>query len=1166
MQSIETKKRKNPDNDELAAQRQKLNVLGEYITVNNDDKKAPAFFNRVIEELGVATPFSNIAFIVVCHIVPTLPFYLEGLKKIGRIATIIRKTNHDERIVNYLRKFPEEFPQAEILRDDIQANPDAALESLQPYIQKTEKIIIIDIGGYFAPCVELFANHPWWSEKLIGVVEDTENGHQDYEKILPNLTKPIYSVARCPLKETEDYNVGKSIYRATDTILRKDAHTYPERLEIVLIIGYGKIGRSIAEHCRKVGLKRIYVAEINEMLKQNASSKHFSVCDLADILPHADMIFCATGNKCLTGEMWSRLKSNVFIASVTSADKELDLEYLVQSFQKTTTGHIDQYRKDDKQVNLLFGGNAVNFVDGAVNGPYIYSVQAALITASIRLIQDAANTPLNTMNELPNTTCQVIAKVWNETFEESIRRNELEPISVTSNEIQKTKIFNVPEPSAHFVGRRKIIETMRARLTPRTDQPPMRLKVTGMGGIGKTELSLKLAWQIRDESDNVIFIQAEDKTAVSKQIIEIAKKHQIQIDEEDLMVSFYHQLASKGSTLIIFDNVDLLEDVEPYLPSTMMGYTANNFNVLVTSRNQRSWLRFADIHIDVAEESMQVDAIEYIQHRVECSDESSRSLAETLQFFPLAITQAVSYILQNAVTVQEYTEMYREQAARLQLLRHAADDVEQKHKNTVLLTWRISINQLSKSSHDLLQSIAYLSPDEIFIEFFKYVQTYKDDVQDLLRYSLISIVNREPYSFKIHRLLQEVIRDSIENPDDILRLAVAQLNQGVYYDRENLTPVVQRAPHIECLLNFIQSRNCGTNDFAALCYTIGLYYLDHLYDHEKAYALLKYAKQILISLEQEVPVKYVRQFAKACMRLEKTDEAAAIYEQPEALLASLETEYERHTFKIDKALYLKSIKRYGEAETLINGVLEAAADNNIRARCHSYLAGSCIARLYARKKLLATMHAELAGMPSWRNDRPAKVKRIEEQEKILSTLLGESIDHLTSALSFNTEENESKQIISSKLSIIRLFIEFEVKERQLIESIVLLACSLYENDLQTLNRPTHSSLLNRCAITVAQFLSKQNPTFERMQKAQWIREVLAGELQSVEQEQGTESEQYKKLHLALKTKQAGLLQFFAPVSAQVSPVSTQASPDSVDQSNQPGRVKPSMGRSFSAGL
>ncbi len=101
------------------------------------------------------------------------------------------------------------------------------------------QVIILDIGGYFAESLPtLFSLVP---HKLAGVVEDTENGHQKYLKALSDnhLHIPVWSVARSALKRTEDYNVGKSLVRAADSILRSDLMQRLEDNQCIGVIGFG---------------------------------------------------------------------------------------------------------------------------------------------------------------------------------------------------------------------------------------------------------------------------------------------------------------------------------------------------------------------------------------------------------------------------------------------------------------------------------------------------------------------------------------------------------------------------------------------------------------------------------------------------------------------------------------------------------------------------------------------------------------------------------------------------------------------------------------------------------------------------------------------------------------------------------------------------------------
>ncbi|MGI8815672.1 MAG: isochorismatase family protein [Pseudonocardia sp.] len=60
-----------------------------------------------------------------------------------------------------------------------------------------QSVVLLDVGGYFAPSLAHVCTQ--FSGRIVGVVEDTENGHQRYEA-LGKLPCPVFSVARSPLE------------------------------------------------------------------------------------------------------------------------------------------------------------------------------------------------------------------------------------------------------------------------------------------------------------------------------------------------------------------------------------------------------------------------------------------------------------------------------------------------------------------------------------------------------------------------------------------------------------------------------------------------------------------------------------------------------------------------------------------------------------------------------------------------------------------------------------------------------------------------------------------------------------------------------------------------------------------------------------------------------
>ena len=262
--------------------------------VSSDDKKAEAFFAAVINDLGISSR-QDVNIIVVNHIVPTLPFFLKGLEYLAKVVAVIPKgSTIDSNVMNVLKDL---YNIKNITREQLKEGENI-IELIDPYVKNGSKCVIVDVGGYFASCIDKLKSKEYIRDGILGIVEDTENGHQKYERVQLDSPWPITSVARCELKKAEDFNVGKSIFRATDTILREDAHTVIERMQVG-VIGFGKIGQSIAFHLQRNYVSTVRIFDSNPVAQMHAASLAFDVAEREQLLRKSDLIFCATGNKAL---------------------------------------------------------------------------------------------------------------------------------------------------------------------------------------------------------------------------------------------------------------------------------------------------------------------------------------------------------------------------------------------------------------------------------------------------------------------------------------------------------------------------------------------------------------------------------------------------------------------------------------------------------------------------------------------------------------------------------------------------------------------------------------------------------------------------------------------------------------------------------------------------
>lgn len=331
---------------------------------------ARQFFDAVCRDM----PRFDGRFVLIAHVLPSLPPFMEAVESVGDIACVIPKPKSVDPSV--LRWVGVRADVVSLHRNDFR-NSDLIARELGP-ILGSRRFIVLDIGGYFAHCINDL--HTAMPGQCVGVVEDTENGHRRYEA--EALEVPCISVARSPLKRPEDRRVGQAIVFSSEAILRSVGVTLPG--QTALVIGYGKIGQSIASelHARHV---QVLVADRDPRQAVIAGSDGFTPIDKLRGLASASLIYCATGNHAIVGEEWDAVARDSFVVSVTSADDEFDLSYLAKYEMMKWAGDITVYACHGHRFFLLADGNAVNFARSAEVRPFVHLVQAGLIAAANRL-------------------------------------------------------------------------------------------------------------------------------------------------------------------------------------------------------------------------------------------------------------------------------------------------------------------------------------------------------------------------------------------------------------------------------------------------------------------------------------------------------------------------------------------------------------------------------------------------------------------------------------------------------------------------------------------------------------------------------------------------------------------------------------------------------------
>jgi hypothetical protein len=333
-------------------------------------------------------------------------------------------------------------------------------------------------------------------------------------------------------------------------------------------------------------------------------------------------------------------------------------------------------------------------------------------------------------------------------------------------------VWNVQARNASFTGRSEILEKLRDQLASSSQAVVLPLALHGLGGVGKTQVALEYAWRYMADYDVVWWVSAEQRELITPTLADLATRLGIRVgDSVTEAAQAAREMLRRGTPyrhwLLIFDNADAPDDLEPFLPG-------GPGHVLITSRNP-VWSRVAEpVEIDVFSRD---ESVEHLQRRVPgLSDENARIVAEKLGDLPLAIEQAGAWLAETGTPPASYVQELDSQLTSVLELSQPTD-----YPVPVAATWRLSFNRLreqSEAAARLLELCAFFAPEPISLQLMYSDEMVRslvplDDrlkerivlgqlIRQISRFALAR-VDQGSNSITVHRLVQAVIRSSLES-------------------------------------------------------------------------------------------------------------------------------------------------------------------------------------------------------------------------------------------------------------------------------------------------------------------------------------------------------------------------------------------------------------------
>ena len=336
-------------------------------------------------------------------------------------------------------------------------------------------------------------------------------------------------------------------------------------------------------------------------------------------------------------------------------------------------------------------------------------------------------------------------------------------------------VWNVPfHPNPFFTGRDLLLAELLASLTA-PEVTGRRVALTGLGGVGKSQLVVEYAYRRRADFDLVWWVRAEQPTTLLADYAALTSQPRLAADlglapdtpQETAVAAVRIWLEHQQRWLLMLDNAEEPAALVDLLPRSGTG------QVVITSRTGIGWEQLATpLPVEVLDPA---DAAGFLLTRTKQSgpqvEAAATILAETLGGLPLALEQAGAFITASGtITLAGYAELFATQAR--ELLRRG-QPVGYQH--TVATTWSLALETLQQTAPaavGLLTLAAFLAPDDLPQPLLAAHAeelpeplaaadqlTLADAVAALRRYSLIRVVGDGLF---VHRLLQTVVRAELD--------------------------------------------------------------------------------------------------------------------------------------------------------------------------------------------------------------------------------------------------------------------------------------------------------------------------------------------------------------------------------------------------------------------
>ncbi|CAG9987095.1 unnamed protein product [Clonostachys byssicola] len=450
----------------------------------------------------------------------------------------------------------------------------------------------------------------------------------------------------------------------------------------------------------------------------------------------------------------------------------------------------------------------------------------------------------------------------------------------------KCHLFGPQTRNADFFGRDQIFDKMDEILIPSPPQVEDETNslrtyaLTGMGGVGKTQIAVEYAYSRRNHFEAIFFVSAATGAKLAQGYSQISIKLGLedkkgaddQVVSRDLVLQW---LSNPGRTrqhsateangqivswLLILDNADDLAVLGDYWPVTGRG------SVIITSRDPLALTRS---YIPISQ-GLTVQPFSNEQGAVllrlltgfnasEEDVELSNAITQRLGGLPLGISHIAGIVVRRDLSLEELIKLIEDDATRKELY-SSQEGFKQNDSYMQSILTSLNLGDLTASAACLLDLLALMDPDQIseqilmiiqdktpeqtFLWPQEYPSTFQSYIEARNQLTRSSFIRRNTRTKEvtIHRLVQDSarLRMTPSRFSQILDLGINLLYQswpfGINdYSTDRWTVCEPIFPHIQALMDAYIGRlpaefnHTSMERFAHLLSDAGWYYLERGY-------------------------------------------------------------------------------------------------------------------------------------------------------------------------------------------------------------------------------------------------------------------------------------------------------------------------------------------------